>query len=142
MPWDKIERIYNKSLRNQHSGGGNKPARMVIGALIIKHKMNLSDEETIRLIAENPYMQYFIGLEEFTSKPVFDSSLFVYVRKRMNVESINEMSSAVMEAEWGKGVDRKEAEEMKAIMRIRRKTNRRMKMTVLSMKKACFTKGA
>lgn len=105
MPWDKIERIYNKSLRNQHSGGGNKPARMVIGALIIKHKMNLSDEETIRLIAENPYMQYFIGLEEFTSKPVFDSSLFVYVRKRMNVESINEMSLAVMEAEWGKGVE-------------------------------------
>ena len=68
MPWDKIERIYNKSLRNQHSGGGNKPARMVIGALIIKHKMNLSDEETIWLIAENPYMQYFIGLEELTGK--------------------------------------------------------------------------
>lgn len=103
MPWDKIERIYNKSLRNQHSGGGNKPARMVIGALIIKHKMNLSDEETIQLIAENPYMQYFIGLEEFTGKPIFDSSLFVYVRKRMDVESINEMSLAVMEAECGKG---------------------------------------
>lgn len=99
MPWDKIERIYNKSLRNQHSGGGNKPARMVIGALIIKHKMNLSDEETIRLIAENPYMQYFIGLEEFTGKPIFDSGLFVYVRKRMNVESINEMSLAVMKTE-------------------------------------------
>lgn len=45
IPWDKIERIYNKSLRNQHSGGGNKPARMVIGALIIKHKMNLSDSD-------------------------------------------------------------------------------------------------
>lgn len=38
-------------------------------------------------------------------KPVFDSSLFVYVRKRMNVESINEMSLAMMEAEWGKGVE-------------------------------------
>ncbi len=99
MPWDKIERICNKSLRNQHGGGGNKPARMVMGTLIIKHKTNLSDEETIRLIAENPYMQYFIGLEEFTGKPVFDSGLFVYVRKRMNAESINEMSSAVMKTE-------------------------------------------
>jgi len=58
MPWDKIERIYNKSLLNQHNRGGNKPARMVIGALIIKHKMNLSDEETIRFIAKNPYMQF------------------------------------------------------------------------------------
>jgi hypothetical protein len=62
IPWDKIERIYYKSLRNQHSGEGSKPARMVIVALIIMHKINLSDEKIIRLIAENPYMQYFIGL--------------------------------------------------------------------------------
>jgi len=41
-------------------------------------------------------MPYFVGLEEFTSKPVFDSSLFVYIRKRIDVESFNEMSLAVM----------------------------------------------
>ncbi|MCE5178260.1 MAG: transposase [Porphyromonadaceae bacterium] len=58
--------------------------------------MNLSDEETIQIIKENPYMPYFVGLEEFTSKPVFDSSLFVYIRKRIDVESFNEMSLAVM----------------------------------------------
>ena len=45
MPWDEIERVYNKCLHNKHCGGGNKPARMIVGALIIKHKMNLSDEE-------------------------------------------------------------------------------------------------
>ena len=36
MPWDKIEVVYNKRLDNKHCGGGNKPARMVIGALVIK----------------------------------------------------------------------------------------------------------
>ncbi len=97
MPWDKIEQAYNKRPDNRHCGGGNKPARMVVGALIIKHKMNLPDVETIRIISENPYMQYFIGLEMFTSKPVFDPSLFVYIRKRLDVDSFNEMSVALME---------------------------------------------
>ena len=37
LPWDKIEQEYNKRLKNRHNGAGNKPARMVIGALIVKH---------------------------------------------------------------------------------------------------------
>ncbi len=31
LPWDKIEKEYNKRLRNKRSGAGNKPARMVSG---------------------------------------------------------------------------------------------------------------
>ena len=99
LPWDEIERIYNKRLDNQHCGAGNKPARMIIGALIIKHKMNLSDEETIQAIVENPYMQYFVGLDRFTSEPVFNSSLFVYIRKRIDVDSLNDMTLSLMKVE-------------------------------------------
>ena len=43
LPWDTIEQIYNARLNNGKRGAGNKPARMIIGALLIKHKMNLSD---------------------------------------------------------------------------------------------------
>lgn len=46
VTWDKIEKIYNAKLNNRHGGAGNKPARIIIGALLIKHKMGLSDEET------------------------------------------------------------------------------------------------
>ena len=35
LPWAKIEKEYNKRLRNIHCGAGNKPARMVVGALIV-----------------------------------------------------------------------------------------------------------
>ena len=35
--WDRIEREYNKRLRNSYNGAGNKPARMVVRALIVKH---------------------------------------------------------------------------------------------------------
>lgn len=97
LPWDEIERIYNKRLDNEHCGAGNKPARKIVGALIIKHKMNLSDEETIQAIIENPYMQYFVGLEVFTNSPIFDSSLFVHIRRRIDVESFNEMTVAMMD---------------------------------------------
>ena len=62
LPWEEIEKVYNSKLNNRHKGAGNKPARMVIGALIIKHKLNLSDVETISAIGENPYMQYMLGL--------------------------------------------------------------------------------
>ena len=96
MPWDEIERVYNQSLDNKHCGGGNKSARMVIGALIIKHKMNLSDEETIQAIIENPYLQYFVGLEEFTNNPIFDSSLFVHIRKRIDVDLVNSITLSLM----------------------------------------------
>ena len=37
LPWDRIEREYNKRLRNSHNGAGNKPAHMMVGALIVKH---------------------------------------------------------------------------------------------------------
>ncbi|WP_255327718.1 transposase, partial [Prevotella sp. S7-1-8] len=56
-------------MRNSHNGAGNKPARMVVGALIVKHVEKLSDEKTIQAIQENPYMQYLLGLEKFTGKP-------------------------------------------------------------------------
>lgn len=76
LPWDKLEVAYNKKLQNTHAGAGNKPARMVIGALIVKHKLCLSDVCTIETIRENPYMQYMLGLAEFTTERIFDPSLF------------------------------------------------------------------
>ena len=45
LPWTEIEKEYNSRLDNQKKGAGNKPARMILGAMIIKHKLNLSDAE-------------------------------------------------------------------------------------------------
>ena len=96
LPWDQIEMLYNSKLNNGKRGAGNKPASMIIGALLIKHKMNLSDEETIEAIRENPYMQYMLGLKEFTNKSVFDPSLFVTIRKRIGSDDFNDMSESLL----------------------------------------------
>lgn len=52
LPWTELEKEYNSRLDNQKKGAGNKPARMILGAMIIKHKLNLSDAETIEIIRE------------------------------------------------------------------------------------------
>lgn len=96
LPWDEIERYYNSRLNNRYMGAGNKPARMIVGALIVKHKMNLSDEETILAIQENPYMQYMLGLSEYTEAPVFDPSLFVTIRKRLQISDLNSFTDALL----------------------------------------------
>ena len=92
LPWHKIERVYNKRLKNAHCGAGNKPARMVVGAMLIKHKLKLSDIATIDTIKENPFMQYLVGLNTFTYDRIFDPSLFVSIRKRLQIEDYNEFT--------------------------------------------------
>ena len=49
LPWAELEKVYNSRLDNEVKGAGNKSARMIIGACIIKHKFSFSDKETITL---------------------------------------------------------------------------------------------
>lgn len=44
LPWLDIEKEYNSRLSNKDRGAGNKPARMIVGAMIVKHKLCLSDQ--------------------------------------------------------------------------------------------------
>lgn len=92
LPWTEYEKVYNKRLKNDTVGASNRPGRMVVAALIIKHKLNLSDEETILTIQENPYMQYMCGLTEYSDQPIFDPSLFTTIRKRITIEDINALT--------------------------------------------------
>ena len=91
LPWDEMTQIYTQNL-NKTFGRPAKPTRVAIGAIIIKHKQRLTDEETIMAIQENPYLQFFIGYEEFCHKQPFDPSLFVTIRKRLGHEALDEMS--------------------------------------------------
>lgn len=97
--WTEHEKIYNSRLDNKVKGAGNKPARMIFGACIIKHKFCLSDEEAILMIQENPYMQYLCGLSEFSTKPLFEPSLFITIRKRTTIEEINQLTTELLNHE-------------------------------------------
>ncbi|HLP82250.1 MAG TPA: IS5 family transposase [Nitrosomonas sp.] len=90
IPWDKLEKIYFQEL-SPKMGRPSIDARIVIGALIIKHMKKLSDIDTIESIQENMYQQYFLGLSAYSYKPVFDPSLFVTIRKRLGADAFDRM---------------------------------------------------
>jgi transposase, IS5 family len=100
MPWDEMAGIYYKSMSTR-MGAPSIDARIIIGAMIIKHKEKLDDRGTILAIEENPYMQYFLGLSNFIDKPVFDPSLFVTIRKRIGVDKFDQMSQAIIKLSDG-----------------------------------------
>ena len=94
IPWDEIEKKY-ALLFPSDTGTEAKPLRMALGSLLIKEKCSFSDRETVEQIKENPYLQYFIGLERYEDrKDPFDPSLMVHFRKRLDKETmiaINEL---------------------------------------------------
>ena len=59
IDWEKLEVAYAVRI-NDKMIHPNLPSRTVIAALIIKYKLNLSSNETIRQINENVYFQYFV----------------------------------------------------------------------------------
>ena len=60
--------------------------------IYVSEKMKLTDRETVEYIAENPYIQYFLGLSEFRQGELFDASMMVHFRKRFPAEVINEIN--------------------------------------------------
>ena len=91
IPWDELADIYYRGL-SKKMGPPAIDARIVIGALIVKHKLGLDDRETIETIRENPYIQFFLGLSEYTYEDVFDRSLFTTLRYRMGFEKFDAMT--------------------------------------------------
>jgi len=82
VPWDKMAVIFFDRL-DRYQGRGSIDLRIVMGAMFIQHSLNLTDRETIQIIQENIYMQYFVGLSSFQIHGVFDHSLLSVFRKRL-----------------------------------------------------------
>jgi len=113
LDWDRLASVYARAM-SSNQGTPGIDARIVIGALIIKHIEKKDDRGTIEAIQENPYMQYFLGLDSFSTEPVFDPSLFVYIRKRLNnglLDKMNQMIIAeALKLEQPKGMLKKQPE--------------------------------
>lgn len=96
IPWEEFEAHYAQQL-SQDMGAPAKSFRMALGALIIKERLGTSDIETVEQIRENPYLQYFLGLSEYSDKAPFEASMFVHFRKRVNLELIGQLNEAIVQ---------------------------------------------
>ena len=95
VPWEQFESEYAEQF-NQGQGAPAKPFRMALGALIIKEKLGASDEETVEQIRENPYLQYFLGMSEYSDKAPFEASMMVHFRKRLNLEIVGRINERIV----------------------------------------------
>jgi transposase, IS5 family len=95
IPWDELEDDYAAQFCKGF-GAPAKPFRMALGALIIKARLGLTDEELVEQIKENPYLQFFIGLEAFQYSAPFDPSMMVYFRKRLPEAVVNDCNERIV----------------------------------------------
>jgi hypothetical protein len=96
IPWEEFEAQYVEQL-SEGMGAPAKSFRLALGALILKERLGTSDAETVEQIRENPYLQFFLGLSEYSDKAPFDASMLVHFRKRVNLELIGQMNEAIVQ---------------------------------------------
>jgi hypothetical protein len=96
LPWDNLVSIYARGL-SVSLGRATKDLRIELGTLIIQELMDYEDREVVAQIQENPYLQYFLGYEEYRYRKVFDPSLLVTIRKRLDRAAIVELTRLVAE---------------------------------------------
>lgn len=96
IPWEAFEEQYAEQL-SEEMGAPAKSFRMALGALIIKERLGTSDIETVEQIRENPYLQYFLGLSEYSDKAPFEASMLVHFRKRLKPELIGQINEAMVQ---------------------------------------------
>lgn len=96
IPWQTVEQRYGQQLC-QDNGAMAKSARMALGALIIKERLGITDRETVEQIRENPYLQYFLGLSEYTEQALFHHSLMTHFRKRFDEAALAAINQSIVE---------------------------------------------
>ncbi len=87
IPWDLVEKIYAASFSTR-MGAGSYSSRVAFGALFIRDCLNITDEETVEQIRENPAMQFLLGYLQYHDIQPFDPSLMVSFRKRFGPEGL------------------------------------------------------
>jgi hypothetical protein len=96
VPWDELAAVYCEKLSGT-SGREGIDARMVIGAIIVKHRLGLDDRGTVAMIGENVYLQYFCGLPAFQAREPFHPTVLVDIGKRMGADSFDRWNERIIE---------------------------------------------
>ncbi len=81
-------------------------------ALIIKEKLGISDRETVEQIRENPYLQYFIGMSDYSNEAPFEASMMVYFRERVTMDFVKKINQKMVK-DFQEETEETETEEKK-----------------------------
>ena len=98
IPWDALVALHD-SYFDVKRLGVVKSGRLVVGLMIGKVKLKLSDEEILNYFYENPYFQYFCGFDSFISKEskVMNSSLLTKRRNKLGEKYFLKFEEEILE---------------------------------------------
>ncbi len=95
IPWEEIECKYKRFFSER--GRPSLDSRLVIGILLLKHMTGFSDDDIVKFVNENPYMQVFCGLDQFATEPLLNSSSLSKIRKRLGKKYFAELERETYE---------------------------------------------
>jgi len=95
IPWEEVEAEYIPHFSEEDMGSPAKSSRIAFGALILKERLGVTDRELTEQIAENPFLQYFLGLSGYQEEAPFHHSLLTHFRKRFSQESLKKINEAI-----------------------------------------------
>lgn len=87
--WKRLEEVLSKEYSLK--GRPAKQIRLMCSLLIIKQIDNLSDETLVEAWKQNPYYQYFSGMEHFTWELPCDPTSITKFRNRIGINGIEEI---------------------------------------------------
>ena len=99
IPWSEFESEYAEQFAASGQGAPAIRFRTALAAILIKEKLRITDEETVQQIRENPYLQYFIGLEGFRREAPFEASMMVHFRSRISCEMLWRINERIHEGQ-------------------------------------------
>jgi transposase, IS5 family len=73
------------------------PSRLILGVLYLKYVYGLSDEEVVIRWTENPYWQYFCGLEYFQHELPFHPTSLIKWRNRLGEAGCEKILKEIIE---------------------------------------------
>jgi hypothetical protein len=82
---------------NSDFGAPSLSARMVIGAVIIKHMLNIDDREVVAQMTGEHVPAIFGGIKQFYHQRTFDRSLLVIIRYRLGQDVMEEFNQLVLQ---------------------------------------------
>lgn len=94
--WDKFEQDFAGYFPST-VGNPALPARLVVGVLYLKHAFALSDEVVVERWVENPYWQYFCGMQYFQHELPFHPTSLIKWRNRLGEAGCEKLLKELIE---------------------------------------------
>lgn len=86
IDWAGFEAAYAANFAR--AGKAALPARLALGSLVIREAYGVSDRETVELVRESPYLQYFLGLPAFSDEVPFSVRTMARFRARIPQKAV------------------------------------------------------